>query len=110
MQTHVQLVLLVSYIHTLEEACHFLSKNQKKQSNYDMDSVAPVHVMTKGDNKLALTHHLQHILNMYREDYDPKNHVDYYPFSVNGERIDCQLIANSIPTLKKILLMCQKIS
>jgi hypothetical protein len=91
MQTHVQLVSLVSYIHTLEEACRFLSKNQKKQSNYDMDSVAPVHVMTKGNDKLALAQHLQYILNMYQEDYDPNNHVDYFPFSMNGERLDCRL-------------------
>jgi hypothetical protein len=92
---NVQLVSLVSYIHTLEEACRFLSKNQKKKSNYDMDSVAPVHVMSEGDNKLALTHHIQHILNMNREDYDPNNHVDYYPFSMNGKRIDCRLNSNT---------------
>jgi hypothetical protein len=71
-----------------------------------MDSVAPVKVMTeKGAERLKFFQQIQHVLNMFRDDYDANNHVDYFPFSINGELNDVSLNTDA----QKLIMIFHKI-
>jgi hypothetical protein len=79
-------------------------KKQKKRPIEEKEYVPTVNVLIDSGTKLLFSQHFQHILNIYQENYDEENAIDYFPFSVNGDCYDAHTVSALNTKYNKLIL------